>query len=186
MTQYTPQQLIALSRLSQFTIGNSNFISQQPYVTTAADRAHYAPLLIPQFVLFHRDLERATGHAWKITSYITNSPSHKKAQSIDFAPAIAPHAEKHYGVRNGSDPILHKRLKLITQLQTLKDIRYDPRNDLGVFIESDHLHVQALAPNAQSHPISIVKWGLRKPIYGDTDKRLLLPDTVTGYMRLDK
>jgi hypothetical protein len=171
----TPNQLIVLSKSPQFRLCGINFLSQNPNAVSAADRSHYVPLLLPQFVLLLNDIEKVTGHAWKVTSYIRDSPSHSKAQSIDFAPDVAPSAQKAYGVYKNSDPILHKRQKLYSQLSQLVHKRYDSANSIGIFVESDHLHVQALANEAGRAPVRIAKWGLRKPLYPDTDARNALP-----------
>lgn len=176
-------ELIKKSKLPSFMIGSYQIVSQQPLSITPADREISATCYLPQFIQLWHDLEKVTGFRWKCTSYIRNSPSHKKGHSFDLAPAIAKHAEKHYAVNNGSDPVLYKREPLIRALQSLKDRDYGAgRNHVGIFIEPDHLHVQILAPKPGQDPTSTVKWKIPKPIYSDTESRMNLPLTKNGYL----
>lgn len=177
----TPSSLISLSKEHMFTIGNYKILSQDPTVLSSAQRAYVVPNFLPQFIEFWHDLEKVTGHRWKCTSYLRQSASHSRGHAIDFAPAIAPSARKDYAVYNGSDPVLYKRAPLVHALQKLKNKRYGPKNSLGVFLEPDHLHVQILSNLGTQHPLSVVKWGIPKPIYGDTYKRMALPATNKGY-----
>lgn len=177
----TAGKLISLSKDHMFNIGQYKILSQDPTVLTPSQRSYVVPLFLPQFIEFWHDLERVTGHRWKCTSYLRQSASHSRGHAIDFAPAIAPSARSSYAVYNGSDPVLYKRAPLIHALQKLKHKRYSNGNSLGVFLEPDHLHVQILSNKGTSHPLSVVKWGIPKPIYGDTYKRMALPATNKGF-----
>lgn len=177
----TANKLIQLSKEHMFAIGDYKIISQDPTVLTMEKREYVVPLFLPQFIAFWHDLEKVTGHRWRCTSYLRQSTSHSRGHAIDFAPAIAPSARQHYAVYNGSDPVLYKRERLVKALQRLKNKRYGQGNSLGVFLEPDHLHVQILSNLGTQHPLSVVKWGIPKPIYGDTYKRMDLPPTIKGY-----
>lgn len=170
--------LIEKSRQPLFRIGAYEFVSQQPKALEEKYRAASVVPLLPQFVSIWQAIEKATGHRWKNTSYIRDSPSHRRGQAFDLAPDIAPDSEQHYAVYNNSDPVLYKREKLIRQLQTLRHIDFSlsNANRIGIFIEPDHLHIQALAPDSSiSYPTSIVKWKVEKPIYPDSKERMNLP-----------
>lgn len=179
----TPSKLINLSREHMFMLGPYKVLSQDPSVLSPTQRAYVVPNFLPQFMNLWHDIEKVTGHRWKCTSYLRQSPSHSKGHAIDLAPHIAPSARQHYAVYNSSDPVLYKRIPLIRQLQTLRNRRYAKGNSIGIFLEPDHLHIQILSNEGTEHPVSIVKWGIPKPIYGDTDQRLALPATLNGYLK---
>lgn len=179
----TPTLLLMLSKRKEFDLGSFHVISQEPTAVGRAQRIHAVTSYLPQFINLWRDIERVTGHAWKCTSYIRNSPSHRKAQAFDLAPDIAPEAEDKYAVTHMSDPVLYKREPMIRQLQSLRSNDYSGNgsNDIGIFIEPDHLHIQVLASAGDRYPTKTVKWKQPKPIYSDTNQRMLLPMTSTGY-----
>lgn len=177
----TPSKLIQLSKEHIFMLGPYKILSQEPHVLPMHQRSFVVPQFLPQFINLWHDIEKVTGHRWKCTSYIRNSPSHSKGHAIDLAPMIAPSDRKHYAVYNGSDPVLYKRVRLIRQLQLLKNRRYGKGNSIGIFIEPDHLHIQVLSNQGAENPTSVVKWGIPKPVYGDTEERLALPPTEQGY-----
>lgn len=166
-----------------FTVGNFSLVSQKPSVVTDEDKLFSAKYLLPGFITFWRDLESATGHRWKCTSYLRDSPTHSKAQAIDLAPDIAPNDAHLYGANKRSDPVLYKRLPLIQSLLDLRDNVYLPFNlVLGVFIEPDHLHVQSILPSPRATtPTVIVKWKGPKAVYPDTFQRMELPLTDRAY-----
>lgn len=177
----TQQILDAATRKERSVIGKFTIVSQAPGVIKEADRAVSRDVYLPMFLLFWQALEEATGFAWKCTSYIRNSPSHKTGQAFDLAPDIADSSTALYAVYNGSDPVLYKREPLIRALQSLRNASFGPV-PLGVFIEPDHLHVQVLAEGqGEQFPTSTVKWKISKPIYGDTYDRMQLPMTNHGY-----
>lgn len=172
------QELINKLQLPTFNLGLYTFLSQDPTALQPQFREQAAAYL-PQFCLIWKAVELATGHRWKCTSYIRESPSHKRGQAFDLAPEFTPEGEKTYAVSKGSDPILYKRTVLIRQLQTLRNIDFsgDGSNSVGIFIEPDHLHIQIMAKAAgERFPTSIVKWKIEKPVYPDTKQRSNLPE----------
>lgn len=177
------QQLINLSTQHIFELGPYKLLSQDPHILSPSIRAEVVPFYLPQFIQIWHDIEKATGHRWRMTSYLRNSPSHKRGHAIDIVPWIAPSARSYYAVYNNSDPVLYKRQPLISALQTLKNIDYSGNrfNDMGIFVEPDHLHIQVLAYNPQQARTSVVKWGIPKPVYPDTYQRVKLPVTDIGY-----
>lgn len=169
---------VQMSKQPMFSIGPYTFISQDPLAMKDEFRYATVTRLLPQFLAIWKAVEEATGHRWKCTSYIRNSPSHRRGQAFDLAPDIADSAKSSYAVTNGSDPVLYKRETLIRQLQTLRDIDFslDRSNRVGIFIEPDHLHIQALAPdNSAEFPTAIVKWKVLKAVYRDSADRMKLP-----------
>lgn len=170
--------LTALMGKRNFALKGYNFLSQDPTALLPKDRASVANLL-PVFLAIWQAVEKATGHRWKLTSYIRNSPSHKKGHAIDLAPDFTPEADHLYAVSNGSDPVLYKRWTLIQQLQTLKNVDFTgqfPTIITGIFIEPDHLHIQVLNNDEQlPNPTRIVKWQIVKPAYADSAARANLP-----------
>lgn len=170
------QALAQKARQKAFRVGPYAIVSQDP----TALKTNFDSTVIsylPQFIALWRDIERATGHRWKCTSYIRNSPSHRMGHAFDLAPDIAPNSQQYYAVYNNSDPVLYKREKLILDLQKLRSRDYsNGMNKIGIFLEPDHLHVQVLAPNGGgNYPVNIVKWKIAKPIYPDTYQRMELP-----------
>lgn len=175
----TPASLVAKSKTKQFNIGRRTFVSQEPFALKEEFRNHSVVSYLPQFVLIWNAIELATGHAWKCTSYIRNSPSHRRGQAFDLAPDIAASAYKQYAVNNNSDPVLYKRTKLIEQLQSIKDHDFSGNgsNSMGIFIEPDHLHIQVLkALGPAESPTRVIKWKQPKPVYADTQQRMDLPE----------
>lgn len=171
-------ELINLTNKGSFFIGKYNIISQHPDVLSPREKAIIVPAFLPVFIQLWKAIEEVTGYRWKSTSYLRRSPSHSKGQAFDLAPDWADQSSPLYAVSKGSDPVLYKRIPLIVSLQRLVDDPrfFHPKVSLGIFIESDHLHIQILKRTPRSTNISIVKWGARKPIYSDTDARMLLPD----------
>lgn len=181
----TEKQLINLSKQRDFMIGNFRVVSQEPNAIPESQRSHSVVNYLPQLIAIWKDIEKVTGYRWKCTSYIRNSPSHSKGHAIDLAPHIEAKDVKHYAVYNQSDPVLYKRAPLVKALQRLKNIDYSGKrsNHLGIFLEPDHLHIQILAPTQGDNRVSVVKWGIPKPIYKDTYQRMDLPPTIKGYLK---
>lgn len=176
----TPDSLVNLSRRKAFRIGEYNIISQDPNAIPDQFRRAAVVEYLPLFLLAWGAIEKVTGHAWKNTSYIRDSPSHKRAHAFDLAPDISQSALSSYAVTNNSDPVLYKRRKLITDLQRLRNLEIDSTGKvtLGIFIEPDHLHLQVLQRDVKGPPIRIIKWKVLKPIYSDTNERASLPDYI--------
>lgn len=129
-------------------------------------------------------IEMETGFKWRVTSFIRSSPNHSTAQALDIAPDIAPDSLRYYAVTNKSDPVLYKRLPLMRALQRVCAL-YDPAPyDAGIFVEPDHLHLQLFAPVSKPH-VKLIKWKQPKPVYPDTEQRMMLPMTSTGYCSHD-
>lgn len=182
--------VISLSTRPSFKIGPYEIISQHPLALKGSDRNDVVSSWLPIFMYVWREIERVTSHRWKCTSYIRNSPSHSLGQSMDLAPDIAPSAMSNYGVYRQSDPVLYKRVPLIRALQSLN---FDPHTDeyliegipsyvgIGLFIESDHIHMQILSKDESAQRFSVVKWGIAKPLYSDTYQRKVLPFTERQY-----
>lgn len=170
------QTLVPQIKKRFFAIGPYDIVSQEPSALVNPNKELVADTYLPAFIILWKAIEDATGHRWKCTSFIRNSPSHKKGHSFDLAPDIAKSDENKYAVTHMSDPVLYKRERMIRQLQTLKNLRISPDFDMGIFIEPDHLHIQVLNPGDGSlAPVNIVKWGQPKPIYKDTMARSALP-----------
>lgn len=126
-------------------------------------------------------VEQATGHKWKITSYLRDSPSHRRAEAIDIAPDVANSALPFYAVYKHSDPVLYKRAPLIRSLQHLATSVQPDKFDVGIFIEPDHLHIQLFIPETSPPRIRVFKWKLQKDVYRDSAQRMTLPMTEAGY-----
>lgn len=169
-------QVIEQSRLPSFTFRNFDIVSQQPEALPEQYRAGSVAKFFPVFIKMWAAIERVTGHRWKCTSYIRQSPSHRRAQAFDLAPDIADSAVDQYAVTHRSDPVLYKREALLKQLQQLKLVDFSNNGTFstGIFIEPDHLHLQILAGNTET-PTVIVKWGVLKPVYNDSAQRMKLP-----------
>lgn len=163
-------------RKPEFDIGPYHIVSQQPDVVSDAAFITSITQYLPQFLRFWQDLERASGFRWKCTSYLRDSPTHIKGQAMDFAPDWDQRDAHLYSANQGSDPVLYKRQWLF---QVLRSMRYNDyggnRNQLGIFIEPDHLHVQVLKPTPGNFPTSVIKWQVPKPVYPDTYRRMELP-----------
>lgn len=182
MTRFTGDTLIELSKRPLFNLGPYEIVSQQPEAISDADRRISASYCLPAFMRLWAAIEKATGYRWKSTSYIRFSPSHELGHSFDLAPDIAPSAEHLYAVSKRSDPVLYKRATLIRKLQRLKHTNFlpDSSNQIGCFIEPDHLHIQIMAKdNPQSEPFKVVKWKVEKPLYEDTYSRMAMPLITT-------
>lgn len=171
----TLERLLELIKRPTFQFGKYVVISQEPGTISDGDSIATARYYLPAFILAWNAIEEVTGHRWRCTSYIRNSPSHIRGQAFDLAPDIHPSAAHAYAVTNQSDPVLYKREPLIRALQSL---RMDKFGDLpmGAFIEPDHIHLQILKPNSgERFPFSVIKWKIAKPIYPDTFERMKLP-----------
>lgn len=126
------------------------------------------------------EIEQECGFAWKVTSFVRNSPSHRMAISMDIAPDISDSSANLYAVTHRSDPVLYKREPLIRALQRVaKRLNETPSDDncLGIFIEPDHLHLQ-IYPATEWQPfgsVKVVKWKIAKSDYPDTHERMKLP-----------
>lgn len=170
--------LVTKARLPKFRVGQFEIVSQQPDIMSDRDRAEAVIRFLPQFLAIWCDIERVTGHRWKNTSYIRDSPSHSVGHSFDLAPDIADSARSNYAVYNGSDPVLYKREPLVKALQQLKNVQYsaDGTNTIGIFIEPDHLHLQVLEPPVSKGYLNpVVKWQIPKDVYSDTRERMNMP-----------
>lgn len=166
-----------LAKNKTFAVGPYSIVSQQP---DALDKQYFDATVnayLPSFILIWKMIEESTGHKWKCTSYIRNSPSHRRGQAFDLAPDIAPSANRFYAVTHNSDPVLYKREPLLRALQSLRDIDFslDRSFNIGLFVEPDHIHIQALAFNPTNTPTSVVKWKVPKAVYPDTYARMELP-----------
>lgn len=183
---YNAAQLVKMSMEHAFKLGPYTVVSQDPNSLSPLHRQHVVPHFLPQLIRVWRDVESVTGYRWRCTSYLRDSPSHRRGHAIDLAPQIASKARHLYAVHNGSDPVLYKRAPLIRALQKLtgKDYSLNGSNDMGIFLEPDHLHVQILAPDPHNTHTAIVKWGIEKPIYSDSAERMKLPVTDEGYLAL--
>lgn len=172
---YTAKYLSKLVDKQSFCLGSYLVISQEPQVIGEADKAATCSTYLPMFICLWHDIEQVTGHRWKCTSFIRNSPSHQRGHAFDLAPDLDPKDASGYAVTRRSDPVLYKRAPLIRALNQLVQISYGPV-PLGIFIEPDHLHVQVLNPNSgERYPTSVVAWPIPKPIYPDTLLRMKLP-----------
>jgi hypothetical protein len=161
-----------------FYIDGRPVINQDPTVITNEDLTALRTSYLPAFVTFWAALEKITGYRWKCTSLIRDSVSHVKGHAIDLAPDISPTATKLYAVNRGSDPVLYKREPLIRALQMLMPVEFVPSHQfsLGVYIEPDHLHVQAIQREERGYAKNkLTKWGIEKPVYSDTAIRSKLP-----------
>lgn len=121
-------------------------------------------------------IEAYTGHRWKSTSYIRDSPSHKWGYALDIAPDIALTSQSKYAVYKRSDPVLYKRERLIRQLQQLAaEIPPHSEYSLGIYIEPDHLHLHVMSADPVPE-IRVFKFSVDKSIvYPDSAERMKLP-----------
>jgi len=123
-------------------------------------------------------IEDYTGFLWKATSFIrsSNAPSHN-GNALDIAPSIKPSDSSEYSLSRNSDPVLYKREPLMRALQAIaKEVHPDYPYDIGIFVESDHIHIGLFIPEDRTAPqIRIFKWGALKETYGDTRARAALP-----------
>lgn len=174
----TSKALLDKAKRPSFSLGSYLIVSQKPDVITPGDRLASVEKYLPAFISVWQAIEEATGHKWKNTSYIRDSPSHRLGQAFDLAPDIAPSSEKHYAVYKKSDPVLYKRQTLIEQLRSTCELDFPGSDEfsIGIFIEPDHLHLQALQKGGgEKYPVSTITWPVPKPVYGDTYERMKLP-----------
>lgn len=158
-------------------IGAYSFYSQDPsFITSNPTTLANVRAYLPGWVRIWQAIERVTGHRWKCTSYIRDSFSHKEGWAIDLAPDFDREANRHYAVTRGSDPVLYKRAALYRALQQLVMTDFfGPSLGVrtGIYIESDHLHIQVnQIGTGEAYPTSIIKWKAPKPIYSDTYQRM--------------
>lgn len=119
-------------------------------------------------------IERGTGIKWRITSFIRNSPSHHNGNALDIAPVIDDRDRGKYAAYALSDPILTKRRPLIRRIRNA--VKLIPRLSsvrVGVFLETDHIHIGLFAPDGQPNVFYV--WEKTKPNYPDTDARHEFP-----------
>lgn len=124
---------------------------------------HFLPILVEVW----KAVEEVTGIQWYATSYIRNSPSHQFGVSLDITPRFAS------GRDHGSDPVFHRRIVLLRQLQRLASCQF--QYDVIIAVESDHLHLQLLRPGSLPSPVRIYQWRIPKPLYLDTYARQTAP-----------
>lgn len=151
-------------------------INQQPNVPGAK----VAHVTLPILLRVMDRLERITGYRWRITSFLRDSPSHRRGVSIDFSPDISESDLHKYGPFQNppSDPVLYKRTKLVRALQRLcrDPVLNREYADIGIYIEPDHLHVQLFSPESnKKNRVRLMKWRLIKPVYTDSARRSKLP-----------
>lgn len=162
-----------------FKIGNYEVLSQDPDIMRPDDRSRAFDAYFPSLMQAWTDVERATGHRWKCTSYLRRSYTHQFGLSMDIAPDISEASYSAYAVHNNSDPVLHKRERLLRQLQSMASY---PRSyyPVGLFVENDHIHMQVFPSDTYPHPsYSVMKWGTVKPCYPDSATRMRLPLITT-------
>lgn len=143
---------------------------ESPFKIGKADYT-YLPVLLK----LTSAIELATGYGWKVTSFVRQSPSHQFGVSLDIAPDLSASSFPSYSVAYGSDPVLYKRETLIRALQEVAARWVYPENDLGIFIEPDHLHLQIFANGGASGTIRVIKWKQVKNCYRDSSERINLP-----------
>lgn len=166
------QSSIPFVRKKEWQVGDRMIINNQPTAASAEIATYVIPHSLPVLLSAWNAIERATGYAWRCTSYIRHSPSHKYGISIDLAPDMEDDLKRVYAHTHNSDPILHSRPTLLRKLLKLKDVRLSPWCDVIIATESDHLHVQ-LVPVGRfgPHPVNVVRWQTYKPLYKDTVQR---------------
>lgn len=151
------------------------------------------PLIVNQYrhlQLIKAMIERACGYAWRETAFIKDSPSHYNGSALDLAPLISSESIPYYSFSKRSDPILHKRPVLRRKLRRVKN--QFPSSfpfDVGVFIETDHLHVQLFRRTDSRTTASyrLYSWGRPVDFYEDSANRQRLDDfpaTTRGMRRL--
>ena len=164
-----------------FKVGSYMFINQDASTISRGDAMQLLKEHLPAFLKFWSSLEHVTGFRWKCTSLIRDSISHHVGQAMDLAPDFSLKGAPQYSGNRDSDPVLYKREGLIRDLQQLTTTKFTVRPDtyLGIYIESDHLHIQIMKrdPGMAEGPIvnRILKWGKMKPVYSDTEARSKLP-----------
>lgn len=131
--------------------------------------SHYLPVLTQ----IHKAIELSTGHQWRPTSYIRQSPSHKNGSALDLAPDISPSSTPYYAAFNRSDPVLYARAPLINQLNRAAMLLRIPYK-WGIYVENDHLHIGLFKTNLSGlNKGEVILWGSPKWVYPDTDQRML-------------
>lgn len=116
-------------------------------------------------------IEKITNFRWKATSFLRTkmAPSHRDGSALDIAPDISPESAHLYAVSNNSDPILYKREKLMRKLQlAINSYPPDPRYDIGVFVEPDHIHIGLFRRSWDVPVVRLFKWKNVKGIYPDS------------------
>jgi len=170
---------------SSWTVGNFTFVSQNPeFITRPIARANVEKNVLP-FITIWSDIERVTGHRWRCTSFLRQSPSHADGNAFDIAPDFTARSLPLYAASRGSDPVLYKRSILIRSLQLLKlndyfsgafDQQGTERVGTVIAIEPDHLHIgRVLLGPVNVTPTVILKWRIVKPVYSDSGVRSKLP-----------
>lgn len=149
--------------------------SQDPYIAPVSQRNYAQQNYLPVLVKMWMIIEAETNYRWHATSYWRDSPSHHIGCSLDIAPDIADNSKKYYGVYVKSDPVMYKRTALIRDLQRAVHKFRDDSWSIGVYIESDHLHMQVYRWEDAKGRARLFKWALPKPTYPDTYERIKLP-----------
>lgn len=127
---------------------------------------------LPSLMAIHSAIERVSGHRWKPTSYMRDSPSHKNGSALDIAPDIYPSDAQYYAAFNKSDPVLYARVPLINQLTRVSNSLKLPYK-WGMYVENDHIHIGLFTtklPGLYKGEVNL--WGSPKWIYPDTDERM--------------
>jgi len=152
--------------------------SQDTSVVSPAEEPTVLQVKLPILMKVWNLVEDYTGFLWKATSFIRsqNAPSHN-GNALDIAPDITKADQSKYSLSAGSDPVLYKREPLMRALQAIAaEVHPDYSYDVGIFVESDHIHIGLFIPEDRSNPeIRIYKWGALKESYGDTRARASLP-----------
>lgn len=81
---------------------------------------------------------------WRWTSYIRNSPNHKKGNAMDIAPFKLSQVPNTYGYWLGVDPLLTNRKEFLSELADFVSQR--EYKGIAFFVETDHIHLQLLEP----------------------------------------
>lgn len=176
--------MIKASDLSKtnFSVGNWKIHSQNPAALRVPRKQ--AATWLAYLLVTAQHIERVTGHRWKATSYIRESPSHKFGYALDIAPDISARSSSLYPVHYGSDPVLYKRLPLMEALQVVaRSLPPTWPVSMGMFVEPDHIHLHVLNRLHTVPPHRVVQWKQPKEIYCDTLSRMQLPPTRSGYGR---
>jgi hypothetical protein len=91
--------------------------------------------------------------SWKMTSHIRNSISHSTGWAWDFAPAFTQTSEPDYARYSNRSPHLDMRGELKRELASNISsldlaLQHLTQRKPMIFVESDHLHVYLLHPDA--------------------------------------
>lgn len=101
-------------------------------------------------------LETVTQVKWRATSYLRESANHKEGRSLDVAPLPMIEAVKgDYGTfaPRPFDPLLPNRSNFLSHL--ISNLPTAPKG-LGIFIETDHVHLQIMKTPTMS-PV-LARW----------------------------